>query len=361
MNSYLETAIAVVFVIITFSIIAYVIQELIAANLQFRGKMLWNSLKLLLDGRSGSTANIDRIYNHPQIEKLKELSDKLPSYVPSANFALAVIDEVAKVAPGGATDDLFADFKKGLTAFSAANGDVKTLLENYAKTSGDIKELQANIEKWFNEYMDRVSGWYKKNTVKTMRIIAVCVALGFNVDMIAITKAIDSNSGLKASLVASAEKMVDNNPNFVKDKLDDNITSRLAAVDKAHEAELKSKTTAKDSAEVMQAIGKEKDAIINSYTQTRVNEIDTLVKSIDAKQELPIGWNRSSYHKTLDELKEWSYDFWLKLFGWLLGAIAISLGAPFWFDLLMKLVNLRRSGIKPNDPKSNNNNQSQKS
>jgi hypothetical protein len=39
----------------------------------------------------------------------------------------------------------------------------------------------------------------------------------------------------------------------------------------------------------------------------------------------------------------WAFNF----IGWLLMAIAVSLGAPFWFDLLNKLVNLRLAGVKP--------------
>lgn len=35
------------------------------------------------------------------------------------------------------------------------------------------------------------------------------------------------------------------------------------------------------------------------------------------------------------------------LMGWLLSAIAISMGAPFWFDLLGKVINVRNTGPKP--------------
>ena len=37
----------------------------------------------------------------------------------------------------------------------------------------------------------------------------------------------------------------------------------------------------------------------------------------------------------------------LHLLGWLLTAAALSLGAPFWFDLLKKFINLRGAGQKP--------------
>jgi hypothetical protein len=37
----------------------------------------------------------------------------------------------------------------------------------------------------------------------------------------------------------------------------------------------------------------------------------------------------------------------LKAIGWLITGLAVALGAPFWFDLLNKLVNLRGSGPRP--------------
>jgi hypothetical protein len=41
-----------------------------------------------------------------------------------------------------------------------------------------------------------------------------------------------------------------------------------------------------------------------------------------------------------------SAPFWSKLFGVLLTAFALTFGAPFWFDLLNQLANLRTS-LKP--------------
>ena len=38
---------------------------------------------------------------------------------------------------------------------------------------------------------------------------------------------------------------------------------------------------------------------------------------------------------------------WCQIVGWLITGLALSLGAPFWFDLLNKLVNVRHSMHKP--------------
>ena len=52
----------------------------------------------------------------------------------------------------------------------------------------------------------------------------------------------------------------------------------------------------------------------------------------------PLGWNNI-------EISEWNYVNWLgHIIGWLITISAVSLGAPFWFDLLGKIANLRGSG-----------------
>jgi hypothetical protein len=46
---------------------------------------------------------------------------------------------------------------------------------------------------------------------------------------------------------------------------------------------------------------------------------------------------------------DWSYFKWLfqKIVGLLFTTIAIALGAPFWFDTLSKISNLRAAGPAP--------------
>ena len=39
--------------------------------------------------------------------------------------------------------------------------------------------------------------------------------------------------------------------------------------------------------------------------------------------------------------------------GWALSAIAISMGAPFWFDILGKVINVRNTGPKPTSSSDN--------
>jgi hypothetical protein len=54
----------------------------------------------------------------------------------------------------------------------------------------------------------------------------------------------------------------------------------------------------------------------------------------------PIGWEEENRP---DDVGGWL----LALLGWLITALAVTLGAPFWFDALGKVSNLRAAGAKP--------------
>jgi hypothetical protein len=55
-----------------------------------------------------------------------------------------------------------------------------------------------------------------------------------------------------------------------------------------------------------------------------------------------IGWQGS--------LGDNTWKDWLeRLLGWLLTVLALSMGAPFWFDLLNKFMNVRYTGKSPDE------------
>jgi hypothetical protein len=62
--------------------------------------------------------------------------------------------------------------------------------------------------------------------------------------------------------------------------------------------------------------------------QDAASELDSL--------KLPIGWSSAN-----DDIG------WSDLSGWLITFIAVSFGAPFWFDALSRLARLRTTGAKP--------------
>ena len=80
----------------------------------------------------------------------------------------------------------------------------------------------------------------------------------------------------------------------------------------------------------------------------------TVKDEIDA-MHLPIGWSAflddhpSTAKSDRFTIKGLSLGVWaLKAFGWLLTAFAVTLGAPFWFDVLNRVMVIR-STVKPHE------------
>ncbi len=364
MNGILETGISLILVFLIFSIIAYIIQELISVNLKFRGNMLWKSMAQLFDGygftgwrrlcgklNEGNPPLTRLFYDHPQIQSLMKEKNRQPSYIPAANFALAIMDLVAKEAPADAEGDLFVKVKAGLTTFKTTNGNIGKIIEDLVNTSINIQDLQRKIEGWFNSYMQRVTGWYESHILVSLRIIAVALAIGFNLNVIKLSKAIYTNAELRASMVAVAGNLVDH-PEIVNGYLDSAFAKRKKNADAYFSSQV-SGADSSNTARIQENNRKWADSIAGiaaDYTRQSRRQIDTLLRTLSSTG-LPIGWSKAVFkadlcgEDTCDTVWKWLFA----LLGWLITAGCISMGAPFWFDMLMRLVNIRRAGTKPGE------------
>lgn len=174
-----------------------------------------------------------------------------------------------------------------------------------------MQKLQENIEQWFDDAMNRVGGWYKRWTQKILLVVSVVLVLAGNVDTFMLVKRFSRDNALRASVVAVAGQSVQNN------------TAATA--------------------------GNETTTPAENGTST----MDLLDQA--SKLGLPFGWvvaNKDDPYK--GEQVPICEAFWpcvgawtIKLIGLLISALAIQLGAPFWFDTLSKFVNIRGAGTPP--------------
>jgi hypothetical protein len=360
MNTYLDTIISLVLIFTIFSVVTYVIQEIIAVNLRYRGKMLWKSLAQLMDGyvlpgrsslskplpKQRRTPQTDTLFDHPQIKSLQKDLKTLPSYIPAANFALALMDIVASKAPS-ISNNLFNDFKSALTKLVNSGGDFYVVLKNLADTSSGVAELQNKIENWFNSYMDRVTGWYQAHTVVTVRLIALGVTLFFNLNIIKLTTEIANNSQLRKNLVGVAEQMTAH-PETVNEFYTRNFEQKSKEIDDSYKKSLDSAKSESEKLLIQKKVDDEKDKAAKEYTQKRIVAMDSVARQLSTVH-LPIGWKNSFWKDDIEggTTGKTIINIFFVLVGWLIAAGCISMGAPFWFNLLMKLVNVRRAGVKP--------------
>jgi hypothetical protein len=306
-----DVAIGLVLVFLVLSLMCSAINELIEAWVKHRAVDLERGIRELLDDPRG-TDFAKKIYTHPLISGMfvgsydPAKTTNLPSYIPSRTFALALMDLVLPAdatassgAAGAATDSgapPTATVALRAEAAKIGNENVKRVMLTLIDAAGnDVAQARANIESWFNAGMDRVSGWYKRRKQKVIVAIGIAIAILMNVSTITVAKSLWSNQTLRDSLAAAAAKYVQ--------------SSNPELMGKTPEAQLRAQMIE------LQSFG------------------------------LPIGWTWEQDDPR--SIKQLDFGIWMeRVLGWLLTGCAVSLGAPFWFDLLNKFV-VVRSTVKP--------------
>jgi hypothetical protein len=277
----LEVAIGMGFIYLILSLICSTVQELIARIFELRSNMLYEGIEnLLQDPNLRDTAK--EVYKHPLVRNLAREGMK-PSYIPARNFSLALLDVLKDPnTTGGALSEAHRTVRK--LPPGPLRESLSTLIED---SGGKIEDVRKSIEAWFDDAMDRVSGWYKRKAQNIVLVIAFILAIGLNVDSVKVAGVLWENPTLRAEIVALAEQQ----------------TSQ-------------------------------------AFTDVQMTRMSELSSQLNA---LPIGWpvnlDASPYNQP--------FAIVVIVVGWIVTAFAVSLGAPFWFDALGKLINLRSAGQAP--------------
>jgi hypothetical protein len=255
------------------------------------------------------------VYSHPIIKGLAE-PGKQPSYIPSREFANALLDILMKAGTSAESPTLeFLDKVEAGIKQVQGNDDTKDALQalvtnvraGVIETENNVAAVRDSIAQWFDESMKRASGWYKRQSQWIALWVGIGVALIFNTDTLAMAQALWRDPALRETWSNQAVAYVTN----------------------------------KDESNAQQAL--EKISAVNfpigwSLQSDPASPIGFWLLQDDADPKTPV--NPQKFPGTL-------LDGVLKLIGIIFTGFAISQGAPIWFDLLGKLVNMRQTGIKP--------------
>ncbi|MHB8575228.1 MAG: hypothetical protein ACYDCQ_07830 [Dehalococcoidia bacterium] len=200
----------------------------------------------------------------------------------------------------------------------------RSLLALIDDAQGDLGRAQHNIEVWFDNAMERLSGWYKRRTQWIILAIAFVAVALVNADSFAIANELWHDDAARQAAVAEAQKVVQN----AQPAGSTGATGATAG-------------TGGSGAGCVQQNQAGLSCVFNDIQALRVPIGYT---TTDPVSHMPVPWFGPRW-RTLNFGSDW--DIVAKLLGWVATAIAISLGAPFWFDLLTKLVNLRNTGEPP--------------
>ena len=179
--------------------------------------------------------------------------------------------------------------------------------------AGDVQSFRAIVGKWYEDAMERVSGFYKRKLQLITLTVGLLIAVLANADTIAISSALAKDAALRSAVASYAE-------------------ASAGAIDPTPAAQGGASNASPDSAFV--GMGEAR------------RRIEDLTVTIDSLQSigLPLGWKAAGIPDVVSP--GWVLP---KLLGILLTALAISMGAPFWFDMLNKVVNIRGAGRAPEE------------
>lgn len=312
-STILEVIIGLVFLYLIFSLLATFVNEIISTFFKLRANHLKNSIKHMLDNDTEEGKKLFKeFYDHPLIQSfVKKKGKGFPSYIDPKKFAKVIIDIYEKSKDEKTQDDI-----KSIIENLPNSNYLKHLLDNYNKGVQKIEDLEKSIEEWFNSVMERTSGWYNRNIKKLTLLTALIIAIAFNFDTIHVFQRLSKDSNARTQLVMHAENSIDKYARYVE----------------------------KDTLNI------ESDSLLVEKMDSLKNEINNIIgeEISSAEQMAGLGWEKGECKTTLKTC--WSSAFLIKLLGWILTAMAISLGAPFWFDLLDKIMKLRGTGKQEKIP-----------
>jgi hypothetical protein len=300
----LDVALGLIFVYLVLSLVCTAVNETVSSILAWRADTLREGIANLLGGEGPRQA----LYAHPLVAGLIRKSpvaalaegaakpgrrakmraklanripilrdERYPSYLPARVFAQAILT------PGGKTA---ASVDNAIAALPA--GQPREALELlWTQARGSEERFRESVETWYDEAMERVSGWYRRKVQFFLWIWAGAVVLLLHVDTIEIARDLWTDDAKRAAVVARAEELA-------------------------------------------------------AGPQPPSEESDQYLEEVD-KLGIPIGWGGWPDGDWLDHV----LVIPLNILGLGMTAVALTLGAPFWFDALKKVANIRGAGRAP--------------
>jgi len=343
MSTLLDTIITLAFVFTLLSILVTYITEAYQRIIKSRGKLLKSALDKLLNDPINKNYS-ELLYEHPLVRGFRINEKHLPSYISTALFIDALLDLIRREAGEPhifmTTDgkmhvtevpkmEMFESVRAGIEAM--AHSPFRVRLASMMDNSTDLNSYRKVLEVWYHEYQDGITSQFRdKARIRTF-IISFFVAIVMNVDSISLFKNVYSDHQLREVIVAEAISWSNNNPVLP-------ISSYTESTNLQSEPEV-------DTRQELLGVAQRIDSLKRYFVD----------------HNLPIGWNcpnccakeMVSFFKELATCisERWgdksSTDRLTIIIGWLFTTLALSFGAPFWFDLLNKLTALRTGKPKP--------------
>jgi hypothetical protein len=313
-----DVAIGIILLFLVMSLLASALVETVGGFFHRRSKNLWDTIDLLLGGPQPKTAEgedgrnlVDEIYRQPFVTKLIQPKaqrlypkDDGEAYgTPGLRSYKSTLDTDQRKrrfhGPQNITPTVFAKaFIESVQPDGNVDADVATLKAKIAELPeavskpigallADVNDnfvvARTHIENWYESHMNAVSVWYRKQTRYFLFAAGLLIAVAGNIDAIGSAKTLYRDQAVRQSVL-----------------------------------------------DVAGAIGQS-----DCDKQSGANaQVDCLRTDLGGAVSLPVGWA---------DVDTTTGAWMLRGLGWILVAGGVTLGAPFWFDLLRKALAHKKS------------------
>jgi hypothetical protein len=231
----------------------------------------------------------------------------LPSYISAQSFGEAVLDLVVPNAAWRTTmDTIQQNVDKLPDSMASFRSSLQALVKD---AGGDVTRFRSSVESWYEDHMDRVSGWYKRHVAIITLVAGTVLVVLFNINALTIGRTLYTENTVSSAISAVAAK---------------GASCPASSTRSACLADLQAQLSAAATVGLPVGWGTVRDC---SEPHARCNWLDQ--RGIFSRHG-GSGW-----------------QLVLVILGFLIMIIAVVPGAQFWFGLLSKIGSLRSTGPKP--------------
>ncbi|MGB5025869.1 MAG: hypothetical protein WBO44_10990 [Saprospiraceae bacterium] len=354
-----DVAIGIVVIYFISSLLLSFIMEFVIVRRNWRGDFLYEKLRNLFYSSQGGLYNvIEKLYRHPLISKLQQYSYRRPETISTVNFSktfLAVMKEIGV----DTYNDQVNDFKESLKdaeikepielelnklkeKFNPAinnkelelayldlamsnrkffDGDGKRLIEGILNRNGsETNSIEQQLGEWYDAFVERTQYLFKREVKWYLFFYSLLYCAILNVDTISIYNKLLKDDKLREGVVI----MANNISNMSYD------SAKLVILEPIYKTIAETDSMQLDSTQQKQI---KKDTVL-SYKK--------IVLAYGDASSL-IGWDKINWAELTNLVKSSNWwELFLKFLGILISAFALTYGAPFWYDYLKSMVEVRK-------------------
>ena len=363
MLEHIDALIAFTGIILLFSLLITVLTQIAIVVFNLRGRNLfWGVTRLLcqiepsLDDK-GAKEVVKKILRHPLISRYTK---RLPPVIRMEEFSELLI-KIVESEDIKEFDKNIQNSLKQLTKFNPKElaNQLKNLKLTVTKKKLKITQKEifeylkkarskiVELESWFDNMTDRISERFTLRSKIITVIGAVMVTIVLQLDAIQLIKQVYADSELRSKLIVSSDLIMERGTDILgqRNVFDLSMDSLRSTIPDLPVLSISfyNRVSAEKWLEQNLPENQDLNSVLETYrniqkdiTKKRLNYLGDQIVELNndlAKMRLDIFGEHYTW-----ELSQWKFP---KFIGMLISIALLSLVAPFWFNLLKNLTNLR--------------------